>query len=272
MKGPNDPPISVATIHHKQQKHRQHKLEDSSRGASLNRGGRSQGDAHHNKKKSEFQPNQNQHRYGSSMNVSGATYSPLHQQIRGAPSPRSLEVYQQYSDADSLYTYPPQHHDQSHQFLPDPQYANKPHFIYQQFHDLQQRHAHEMILLKQQQESQLWDLEQTAAQTSLITDSRGESFECGSDYPVPTSVGGTVPTLSHFNTGVYSRAPSLQSYLPAPHPSPPHLQPAVDFERRYDSLATTPVRNGIPGEEQQLRGNTGGVVISPPAPQRDGLK
>ena len=270
MKVPGDPPISIATIHLKQQKHRQHKLEDSSREASLNRGGRSQGDAHQNKKKSELQPNQNQHRYESSINVSGAAYSPLHQQIRGAPSPRRLhapQIYQQYSDAGSLYSYPPQHHDQSHQFRPDPQYANQQHLIYQQFHDLQQRHAHQMILLQQQHESRLWDLEQTAAQTSIIPDNRADSFESGADYLVPTSVGGMVPTLSQFNTGVYSRAPSLQSYPPAPHPSPPQRKPAVNYEYRYDSLSRTPVRNVIPAE---VRSNTAGVpttdasVISPP--------
>ena len=124
-----------------------------------------------------------------------------------------------------------------------------------------------MILLQQQHESQLWDLEQTA---EIIPDSRAESFESGADYPVPTSVGGMVPTLNQFNTGVYSRPPPLQSYLPAPHPSPPHRQSAVNFEYRYDSPSRTPVRNVIPAEEQQMRSNTAGMpttdasVISPP--------
>jgi hypothetical protein len=266
-KVPADPPIPVATVHHKQQKQRQNSFDDSSSRASWNRG-RAQGVAQHHQKKIEFQPNQ--HRYGSTLNASVATYSPMHQQVGGAPSSQSLhvpQIYQQYSDTGSLYSYPPQHHDQRRQFLPDPQYSSQQHFIYQQFHDLQQRHAHQMILLQQQQESQFRDL----AQTSLISDSRTESFESGADYPVPTTIGGMLPNSSQYNTGVYSRPPSMQSYLPAPHPSPPHRQLAMNnFEYQYDSLGLSPERNDYRGDEQQLQGNTGSApttyasVISPP--------
>lgn len=123
-----------------------------------------------------------------------------------------------------------------------------------------------MILLQQQQESQFRDFEQAAsAHTSTVSDSRAGSFESGVDFPVPASVGGMVPTRRHFNTGVYTRAPVMHSYLPSPHPSPPHQQLAVNVDYQYDSPGRNSLRN-----EQQSRGNTSGVpttyasVISPP--------
>jgi hypothetical protein len=265
-KVPNDPPVPVATVHHKQQKNIQRVDDSLQRGSPYNRG-RGQGDAYQKKKKNEFQPHQ--HGYGSNINASNASYSPRHQRIiGGVPSPQNLhapQIYQQYSDAGSLYSYPSQHHDSSRQMLPNTQYSSHQHFIYQQFHDLQQRHAHQMILLQQQHESQFRDLEQAAAQTSIIPDSRVESLEAGAEYPVLTSVGSMG---SQFSPGVYQRPPTMQPYLPVPHPNSPHRQPAINLDYHYDSLVASPMSNVFRADEQQTQ-DTGGVptyasIISPP--------
>mmetsp|Transcript_26832 Transcript_26832/g.56661 ORF Transcript_26832/g.56661 Transcript_26832/m.56661 type:complete len:377 (-) Transcript_26832:179-1309(-) len=291
-KMPSEPafPVPVATVHHKTQKQPQHPqkhFDDSpSRGGNPRNRARLQQQggggyySHQKKKKDDWQHHrQHPHRPRSgSHNMSPATgnqYLLQHQQSGGSASPPAFfpqMQYQQYSDANSVYSYPPPQGDQPasphpphRQFLPNDHYTRQRHILYQQY-ELQQRHAHQMQALQQQQESQRkWlQQQQQQAHSSLIPDlNRVGSQESGGDYP---SQGMGPPSSLQLGPGSFPPTPPNMQQMalsPAQHPG-------MSSDYPYGSLVPPPpMGNVFQGEQgQQPRGNMGGpsyaTIISPP--------
>eukprot|EP01083_Nonionella_stella_P074040 200631_1 len=295
-------PVPVANVHHKLQKHQhQHPpkhFEDSpGRGGQRNRS-RSQGGggggggqySHQKKKKDDWQYHnrggQHQRRPRSGSHNKGPSssnqYLLQHQQSGGSASsptfvPQQPQMhYQQYSDANSVYSHPDQQggspHRQQQQFLSNDHYKRQQHILYQQY-ELQQRHAHQMQMLQQQQDAQRRMLEQQQQHisgTSPIPDlNRADSHEAaggsgeysGPHTPVGAGMGPPPPSV-----GAFPPSPNMQSSNMPPPPPPQH--PGMSSEYQYGSLAAPTMGNVFQGGEagQQPRGGmpTYATIISPP--------
>ncbi|KAL7553664.1 hypothetical protein ACHAWF_016974 [Thalassiosira exigua] len=289
-KVPDEPvfPMPIATVHHKLQKPKQlnpnPKNFDDSPGTPRNRG-RSHGGgnySHQKKKKDDWQyhhQRQQHHPLGGSQNVNTSHH---HQRGAGSPSsptfaPQPQMHYQQYSDTNSVYSYPSQQGgDQQaggsphRQFLPDDHYKRQQQILYQQF-ELQQRHAHQMHMLQQQQESQRRMLEQQqqqVAQSSLIPElNRAESHESAGDYPAHTPVRGMGPPPPSLQLGPGSFPLTPNSMQPnttsPPQPMQPGQHPGINPEYQYGSpLVPSPMAQQSQGSN--LGGPTYATIISPP--------
>ncbi|KAL3806472.1 hypothetical protein ACHAXA_000681 [Cyclostephanos tholiformis] len=262
-------PIPVATIRHKHTRKQQHEkyCQDSSspRATPSNRG-RSRGSGgnyvHQKKERDDWQERQQQRRNSAAESTARQL---LFQNPNGGESgsppsfraPQQMHYQQQYGDAGSVYSYQSQHQEHqvggpsSHtQYVPEDPYSRQQYNIYLQYHDLHLRHAHQLMLLQQQQESQLRILEQRAAAAHSSLIGRVDSHESGGGYSVhtpgggPDQFGGTLP-------------PSPLS-LPRPVPPPPRAHVAMNSEYQYGAPLPSPMN---------IRGDAGMATyatVSPP--------
>ena len=264
-------PVSVATVHHKHKKQNQHQhhtpkgFEDSPSRVPKNRAGRPVGHFIHQKQKQEPYHRQYQHhqqphqqsrrpRSNSHMSAGSQYFVPASPQS----SFQSPQMYQQYSDTGSVYSYQSQQSPGSpvhHQFLPEDHYKRQQQMVYQ-YGGLQQRHAEQMQYLQQQHETQRRILEQqqpqaVAAHSGLIPGDlhRADSHDSTGEYSIPQT---PVPTMV---------VPVGQSFSPPP----PMLQHPASPDYPYGS---TMISNFQGGEGvQQARGITPPPMSPPQGPQ-----
>jgi hypothetical protein len=165
-------------------------------------------------------------------------------------APQQVHYQQQYGDAGSVYSYQSSQHSE-HQgagaspgranrtYLPPPAEDHYSHqqYIYQQYHDLHLRHAHQIMLLQQQQESQIRILEQQAA----VAISRVDSHESGGGGYTPVHSAPRGGGGDHFG-GTLSPSSLLS-------PLPPRGHGAVnDAEYQYGAPLPSPMHiRGEPG-------------------------